>query len=677
MKKLSFEEFCLKLRYDPQKLTLLNEEYKQLTFPQVCSKAKNAFVNYFLSASQYFGHYLKASHSDSVLNSYIFYCSVEGCNMKIAFHEVNNIICLNRKTTNFEHDEQFHRLNKENVRILKSTYKDFFDYSKNGGNVNDFLKNHKELEIINKRKLYDIKTKINKELNTFEELVKRLKNNNYFISTAIKDEDGLLCGCVVINKLIITSKICDILVVDDTVGISKLDYPMECIMCKDGNGKMQLLAFGYLLNKCESGFELFFKTFKELSLKERMKVDDESFGKIFVCDRSKPQSNAIKSVFLNSKIIYCKWHLLKDIERKYSKNSNIYQSCYKMLKFRTEEYEKKYEKYLKELKESNFKTLLINDKDYYIPSIVDKYYHRNILTSNLAESCFSILKRTLNWKKETITVGIETMINISISLINNSLNVKEEIPFVFKNRVNLMIGKVALNHLNNEFKQILSIKPNEKCNCKFNTIKLPCRHWLLKNATEKIDIPEEYLRFDCNMLSLSKNKESDCFVKEIQMEEENMDIQHYVDLLKEKKDSLHFQNDVSYAIMMYLKYGKNRFKRTPRRWNPKPGMTKYSKNCENFRNKLLKEKKSNKKASISRRTICNNFKNSNNLKSNDSNSNSNSNVSNSYSNVSYSNISNSNISNVSNPIISNISNSYSHVSYSNISYSNISNLNKN
>ena len=327
----------------------------------------------------------------------------------------------------------------------------------------------------------------------------------YFISTVIKDENGLLCGCVVINKFIINSGICDVLAVDDTVGVCKLDYPMECIVCKDGNGKMQLVGFGYLLNKSQDGFQLFFETFKELSLKERIKAsNNDNFGNIFVCDRSKPQSNALTTVFPNSKIIYCKWHLLKDIERYCSVKSKIYKFCFKMLEYRTKYYENKFESVLEGLEDSNFKTLLMNDKEYYIPSEVDKYYHRNLLTSSLAESCFSILKRRINWKKETITLGIECMMNISMSLLIKSINIKIEIPYVFENRANKMIGEVAITHLNKEFIQLLRVKKDEICNCKFNITKLPCRHWLVRNPTGKIEIPSEYLRFNCNLLSSSK-----------------------------------------------------------------------------------------------------------------------------------------------------------------------------
>ena len=118
--------------------------------------------------------------------------------------------------------------------------------------------------------------------------------------------------------------------------------------------------------------------------------------------------------------------------------------------------------------------------------------------------------------------------------------------------------------------------------------------------------------------------------------------------------------------MIYLKYGKNRLKRTPRRWNPTSGMIKYSTLCGSHRNTLLKKRINKKQAYVPKRTICNNFKKFTNSNSNISNSNN----SNSFSNISHSNI--SNISNLKFSIIPNSNNSYS-----NISHSNISNLNQN
>ena len=222
---------------------------------------------------------------------YIFNCSVKGCDMIVGFHEESyNILCLNKNTTNFIHNEKSHELSKQNIRMLQSTCDDFVEYSKNTGDIATFCSTHKDLENIPRRKLYDMKTKLNLELNDVNNLIETLNKNEYFISSVIKNQNGHLCGCVIINKLLINSYYCDILTVDDTVGVCKLNFPVETIVCKDANRLMQQLAFGFLSNKKISGFELFFKTFKELSEKERSRTNHPGkLGSIFVCDRANAQ----------------------------------------------------------------------------------------------------------------------------------------------------------------------------------------------------------------------------------------------------------------------------------------------------------------------------------------------------------------------------------------------------
>ena len=68
---------------------------------------------------------------------------------------------------------------------------------------------------------------------------------------------------------------------------------------------------------------------------------------------------------------------------------------------------------LKESRNSNFKTMLINDKEHDLHIIVDKHY-RNNLTSNLAESSFGILKRICSWTKQPLVMIVEIMMKRSI-----------------------------------------------------------------------------------------------------------------------------------------------------------------------------------------------------------------------------------------------------------------------
>ncbi len=57
--------------------------------------------------------------------------------------------------------------------------------------------------------------------------------------------------------------------------------------------------------------------------------------------------------------------------------------------------------------------MLINDKEHYLLSIVDKHYHNNS-TSNLAESSLGILKRICSWTKQPLVMIVEIMMKRSI-----------------------------------------------------------------------------------------------------------------------------------------------------------------------------------------------------------------------------------------------------------------------
>ena len=178
-----------------------------------------------------------------------------------------------------------------------------------------------------------------------------------------------------------------------------------------------------------------------------------------------------------------------------------------MLATRSEESQKKFECILGKLKDSEFKTILNKDKPHFLPSEIDNYFHRNNLTSNLAESLFSILKRKCKWTKQSVVIIIQHLVNITMRLIDNSINTNDGMCY-FENTVNEFTGKVALDYLNCQFLQSSSIESNEKCHCNHNIFKLPCCHWFADNPKTKIEIPPEYLRFKCNELNNSNNEQT-------------------------------------------------------------------------------------------------------------------------------------------------------------------------
>ena len=97
-----------------------------------------------------------------------------------------------------------------------------------------------------------------------------------------------------------------------------------------------------------------------------------TIGKVIVCDRSKPQTNAIKRAFKDSNIIYCEVHVMRNIRGYCGINSKLFDAARKMFINRTEKYEGKYQTLLNSIEESEFKRLLIEDMKMYLPSHVDR-----------------------------------------------------------------------------------------------------------------------------------------------------------------------------------------------------------------------------------------------------------------------------------------------------------------
>ena len=125
----------------------------------VCTKSKNKFVKYLPSVAQYFGHYLVVLKSDLITNQYIFKCSVQNCNMKLHYHELNNNNQINsiKKESNFQHDVISHELFPCKIRMLESTYNDFVYCCKKGMKIYDFMLFHPEVNNLNITQLYEIR----------------------------------------------------------------------------------------------------------------------------------------------------------------------------------------------------------------------------------------------------------------------------------------------------------------------------------------------------------------------------------------------------------------------------------------------------------------------------------------------------------------------------------------
>ena len=312
--------------------------------------------------------------------------------MKIIFRSKRGHLFLNEEKSQLEHSEDVHLIDGHfKQRMTKETHNEFINMSKSHGDIGNFILLHPELYTFPKQLLYNERKKINRELNSIDYLISTMEKNSLFRTKIMKGDDDTIVQCVSINKVIAKSYYCDVLIVDDTVGVVGFNYPVEIVSCKDENGHLQLLGFGLIPSKTCDSFTDFFKAFKELMELERIEGGiSERFGEIIVCDRLAAQTNGILNVFNDSKIIYCREHVKRNILNHYG-NNLIVQLCNNMLEQRTIQSEQQFRLSFEKLPKRNFKSLLKDHFIYFLPSYVDKLFHREILSSNYAESTFNTI----------------------------------------------------------------------------------------------------------------------------------------------------------------------------------------------------------------------------------------------------------------------------------------------
>ena len=71
--------------------------------------------------------------------------------------------------------------------MYKYTYNDLIQHSYNHGNIHEFVSNHKDLQIIPSKTIYNYRTRIINKFNSVEQIIKKLYNNHNFASNIIID----------------------------------------------------------------------------------------------------------------------------------------------------------------------------------------------------------------------------------------------------------------------------------------------------------------------------------------------------------------------------------------------------------------------------------------------------------------------------------------------------------
>lgn len=239
------------------------------------------------------------------------------------------------------------------------------------------------------------------------------------------------------------------------------------------------MSFAFLTSRTQESFKEYFLNVKNI------------LGgiKLFICDRNKTQTNAIKEIWPSSKIIYCSVHIGRNLRLA---NNNIYYK-FKMMRRKEiseEEFINCCNEYIisnPDTKSSKIIDGIIKETDKWLPSKIIKYTHLDNVTSNRVEGFFGSLKNLIDHKVMTmheiakaIFFGAERLRILSASdktnlCLSNLLSDND-----FKK-----IGVMAINLVTSEYEELkykgcLPINYGDEC-CNLHMIYgVPCRHLLMQ-----------------------------------------------------------------------------------------------------------------------------------------------------------------------------------------------------
>ena len=115
---------------------------------------------------------------------------------------------------------------------------------------------------------------------------------------------------------------------DDTSNTNIYNKNMIAIIVKDDNSFNQLISFGYLYDQTESSFKMYLnQLYTILNYKPE----------IIICDRCGAQFNAIKEVFPDTKVFFCRIHIERSLMKYFKKDHIIMKMFYLMINMKLSE----------------------------------------------------------------------------------------------------------------------------------------------------------------------------------------------------------------------------------------------------------------------------------------------------------------------------------------------------
>lgn len=334
-----------------------------------------------------------------------------------------------------------------------------------------------------------------------------------FYSEIQETKDNQFCSCVFVHGRIAKSQFSyDFASVDDTAGTNIYDLPLEVMLVIDADGKSQVLAFGLLQDRSEQSYQHFFNV-----VKSQMSENP----KFFSSDRSQAQINAIKCIFPNALIIFCRVHLRRDLLKFFEPSDTViigFDFCYN--------HPEKCDNYIEILKEKinhvseearNLLNYLLNNCDNWLPSKLIEHGVFINQINNRVEGFFGNFKLKYGFTRFSANRLCQCLKNYSELLlvqsqrsIQKTLNHYKEFPLFDISDI-AKIGLLALEIISKEYACYLNADDNAP-HCVWRWLRknksdlaLPCRH-LMNNAKHKYSLSDVSPRFiRCPMINQAQD----------------------------------------------------------------------------------------------------------------------------------------------------------------------------
>jgi hypothetical protein len=309
------------------------------------------------------------------------------------------------------------------------------------------------------------------------------------------DKEKKFVGAYCFHKVFADSHVCrGTLIMDDTACTNMFGLPLILIVGNDEYNFTQIIAFAFTLNRTAISFEHFLGW-----VKEQLPVAP----KAFVVDRHLGQLAALKTVFPESRIVFCRFHLAANIAATFhSDESQVLQAFYDLVKGRiTEEVfidrlkgeQTRYQETSAQWKLIDF---LLGNLDHYSPIRISEYTRHQV--SSRVEGVFAVLKRMLRGELCTLAGILVALHMYATSWFRRRLRPRLPSlpPWVMSRENQSCLGIYALSRIARQFPLVKSgficdiceeAILNHQCCHKALMSKLPCVHFLAYRAGTRFE----------------------------------------------------------------------------------------------------------------------------------------------------------------------------------------------